>query len=94
MCDLAFGHSISHTESNFTAFTMKPFVENTDTSCANFSDGDEEGSLPWSLSITNVPNDVYEDEKTKVSQLSYKSLSLPSSLLDAAVSRYAEVGTF
>jgi len=44
---------------------MKPFVENTDTSCANFSDGDEEGNLPWSLSITNVPNDVYEDEKTK-----------------------------
>ena len=47
---------------------MKPYIENAETSCPNFSDGgEEEENLAWSLSITNVPNDVYDNENNKVS---------------------------
>lgn len=46
---------------------MKPYDENMETSCTNFSDGEQENLL-WSLWVTNVPNDVYEDENTKVNQ--------------------------
>ena len=49
------------------AFIMKPYIENAETSCPNFIDGGEEENSAWSLSITNVPNDVYDDENTKVS---------------------------
>lgn len=45
---------------------MKPYIENAETSCPNFSDGgEEEENLAWSLSITNVPNDVYDNENNK-----------------------------
>ena len=44
---------------------MKPFVENMETSCPPDSgEGDEE--LLWSVSVTNLPNDVFDDENTKV----------------------------
>jgi len=45
---------------------MKPYVENIETSCppGNHDEGDEE--LLWSVSVTNLPNDVFDDESTKV----------------------------
>ena len=45
---------------------MKPYVENIETSCPpdNHGEGDEE--LLWSVSVTNLPNDVFDDENTKV----------------------------
>ena len=55
---------------------MKPHIENGNTSGPNFSDGEEAENMSWSLSITNVPNDVYDDQTTKVS-----SFSLGNSLL-------------
>lgn len=44
---------------------MKPFSEQMETSGMNSSDGEHE-NLQWSLSITNVPCSVFEDENTKV----------------------------
>lgn len=44
---------------------MKPHSENGNTSGPNFSDGEEAENMSWSLSITNVPNDVYDDQTTK-----------------------------
>lgn len=49
---------------------MKPHIENGNTSGPNFSDGEEAENMSWSLSITNVPNDVYDDQTTKVSSFS------------------------
>lgn len=46
---------------------MKPYDENMNCSLTDFGDGEQEENLSWNLSITNVPNDVYEDENTKVS---------------------------
>ena len=47
---------------------MKPYEENMDISCptadSNVDKDDEEKS--WSVSVTNLPNDVFEDEQTKV----------------------------
>jgi len=43
---------------------MKPFAEQVETSGMNSSDGEHE-NLQWSLSITNVPCSVFEDENTK-----------------------------
>lgn len=45
---------------------MKPYVENVETSCPpdRNVEGDEEQM--WSLSVTNLPNDVFDDENTKV----------------------------
>ena len=45
---------------------MKSYDENTEKSPTDFGDDEQEKNLSWSLSITNVPNDVYEDENTKV----------------------------
>ena len=44
---------------------MKPFAEQMETSGMNSRDGEHE-NLQWSLSITNVPCSVFEDENTKV----------------------------
>ena len=44
---------------------MKPFAEQMETSGMNSSDREHE-NLQWSLSITNVPCTVFEDENTKV----------------------------
>ena len=44
---------------------MKPFAEQVETSGMNSTDGEHE-NLQWSLSITNVPCSVFEDENTKV----------------------------
>lgn len=49
---------------------MKPHSENGNTSGPNFSDVEEAENMSWSLSITNVPNDVYDDQTTKVSSFS------------------------
>lgn len=65
MCDYT-----SRTENSRTAFKMKPRSENGNTSGPNFSDGEEAENMSWSLSITNVPNDVYDDQTTKVSSFS------------------------
>lgn len=46
---------------------MKPYDENMNCSPTDFGDGEQEENLSWNLSITNVPNDVYEDENAKVS---------------------------
>ena len=67
MCESTCGHRISLMKSDSVAFVMKPFDENMDKSLTDFGDGEQEENLSWSLSITNVPNDVYEDENTKVS---------------------------
>ena len=73
MCDFAFSRYISRKDSDLVAFIMKPYVENMEISCPNDVDGaGEEENLSWSLSITNVPNDVYDDENTRVSRRGYK----------------------
>ena len=45
---------------------MKPYVENTVTSCSPDSHGEDDEELLWSVSVTNLPNDVFDDENTKV----------------------------
>ena len=45
---------------------MKPYVENTVTSCPPDSHGEDDEELLWSVSVTNLPNDVFDDENTKV----------------------------
>lgn len=67
VCESTCRHRISLMKSNSVAFVMKPCDENMDKSLTDFGDGEQEENLSWSLSITNVPNDVYEDEHTKVS---------------------------
>lgn len=50
---------------------MKPYVENMDTSCPADSNGEDEEEQSWSVSVTNLPNDVFDDEKTKVCRYFY-----------------------
>lgn len=45
---------------------MKPYVENIDTSFPTNSNGEEDEEQSWSVSVTNLPNDVFDDEKAKV----------------------------
>ena len=48
---------------------MKPYVETNETSCppdSKYGEGDEEQF--WSVSVTNLPNDVFDDENTKVNR--------------------------
>lgn len=69
MYDWAFRHWISHTESDFFILKMKPYEENMDisypTADSKYGDEDDE-EKSWSVSVTNLPNDVFEDEQTKV----------------------------
>ena len=55
----------SHLERDFSSFIMKPIDEKIETSRTNHNAGDHE-NLPWSLSITNIPYSVFDDENTKV----------------------------
>lgn len=54
----------SHLERDFSSFIMKPIDEKIETSRTNHNAGDHE-NLPWSLSITNIPYSVFDDENTK-----------------------------
>lgn len=45
---------------------MKPYVENNETSCPPDSHDEGVEEQLWSLSVTNLPNDVFDDENTKV----------------------------
>ena len=45
---------------------MKPYVENAETSCPPDSNGEGDEEQLWSVSVTNLPNDVFDDENTKV----------------------------
>ena len=44
---------------------MKPHVESVEISSPmDITDGEEQQT--WSISVTNLPNDVFEDRETKV----------------------------
>lgn len=45
---------------------MKPYVENIVTSSPPDSHVEDDEELWWSVSVTNLPNDVFDDENTKV----------------------------
>ena len=55
-----------HAESDLVVFKMKPYVENKETSCPPDSHDEGVEEQLWSLSVTNLPNDVFDDENTKV----------------------------
>lgn len=56
------------TQSDFPFFIMKPHVESVEISSPmDITDGEYgEEQQTWSISVTNLPNDVFEDQETKV----------------------------
>ena len=66
MYDFIFRHWIFHTERDLVVFRMKPYVENIVSSCPPDSHAEDDEEHLWSVSVTNLPNDVFDDENTKV----------------------------
>lgn len=64
MYDLTLRHWIFHTESDLLVFIMKPDVEISSPIDGNGNEFEEEQQT-WSVSVTNLPNDVFEDENAK-----------------------------